>query len=131
VDFTAGTGRGDPGALLAAVLQGVQAVVGELHGVRVVEDGEDPAGLPDLAVQAIHPAAASPQARRSRLIEASTASAPPMRIRRSPPPVVPIRAAGTPARPARASRPAAPAAVVLTSTRDGPSPNSAAAADPF
>ena len=138
-------GRGDAGALLAAMLQRVQTEVGHVGGFGMTEDAEDAAFVLEL----VHGQfvtrrdSGDPPARTCRSIVTSTTPARasvdrrpriarrrpglPTAIRSRFPPVSPMTRAGTPAAAARCKHFRHIVGGSDTTTRDADSPNSAAA----
>ena len=135
-----------PGALLAAVLQRVQAEVGHVGRFGVAEDAEDaalvfefvehvsPGGLQPAATADVHATASRSiaESRPTRRVRRPPASrrpprSPPTAMRSERPPVRPMIRAGTPARAACCTTSDTASGAAETTTREADSPNSAAA----
>src|SRR6185503_8162338 len=126
--------RGNPGALLPAVLQRVQPQVGHVGRLGVTEDAEDAALVLEFIEHcfqatrlAKYCSMAVDQARSAPVTAVSTTISPPTAIRKRFPPVCPMSRAGTPAADACSSTRVTSAGTTEITARDADSPNSAAA----
>src|SRR6185436_5580430 len=130
-------GGGNAGAFLAAMLERVEPQVGEVRGLCVPEDSEDPALVfelvehaasvpivrPYATVRSNRDAIAPSQIRSAASTASSITRRPPTDNRTRPPPTRPMSAAGTPSCSASASASRSRPAATETTARDADSPN--------